>query len=150
MSISDGSQGLMVNKCCYFVRNVAAGVALDMTKSGENDLLFGELGDSALGTIESILSQSYKPMLNTYDSWGKVDEEHRSDFVSRLNNLGIPMREGYSPPLHRVFNVPDVHPVAENLEDKELMTFDVCSYSPTKRQRKTMREIFRKVGDSLK
>jgi dynein heavy chain len=83
----------MVNKCCYFVRNVAAGIALDMTKSGENDLLFGELGDSALGTIESILSQSYKPMLNTYDSWGKVDEEHRSDFVSEMNSFIMNINE---------------------------------------------------------
>jgi dTDP-4-amino-4,6-dideoxygalactose transaminase len=87
---------------------------------------------------------------HVYYIWAaKVGVWPRDTFVSRLVNLGIPMREGYSPPLHRVFDVPDVHPIAENLEDKELMTFDVCSYSPTSRQRRVMRKIFQVVGDSL-
>ena len=34
----------MIYKSCYFVRNTAPGEALDLTKSGETDLLFGELG----------------------------------------------------------------------------------------------------------
>ena len=87
LSLTDGSNGLMVNKCCYFVRNIPAGVALDLTKCGDSDLLFGELGDSALGTIEAILSQTYRPMLNTYDNWGKVDEEQRSDFISEIGSF---------------------------------------------------------------
>jgi dynein heavy chain len=77
----------MVHKCCYFVRNVAQGVSLDLTRSGESDLLFGELGNSALGTIEAILSQSYRPMLDTYDNWGKVDEEQKSDFISEIGSF---------------------------------------------------------------
>jgi hypothetical protein len=64
----------MTEKCCYFIRNVPNGVPLDLLKSGETDLLFGELGKSALGTIEAILSQSYRPMLDSYDNWGKVDD----------------------------------------------------------------------------
>lgn len=87
---------------------------------------------------------------HVYYIWAaKIWAWQRSDFVSRIFGLGIPLNEGYSPPLHRVFNAPDVHPVSENLEDKELMTFDVCSYSPTGRQRKIMREIFRKVAESM-
>ena len=77
----------MTHKCCYFIRNVPSGVALDTAKGGEADLLFGELGNSALGTIEAILSQSYRPMLNTYDNWGKVDEEQRSDFISEVGSF---------------------------------------------------------------
>ena len=77
----------MTQKCCYFVRNVASGVALDGSKIGESDLLFGELGESPLGTIESMLSQSYRPMLDSYDSWGKVDEEQRSDFISEIGSF---------------------------------------------------------------
>ena len=84
LSISDGNSGLMMYKSCYFVRNTPPGEALDLSKSGETDLLFGELGDSALGTIEAILSQSYRPMIDEYDSWGKVDDEHKADFVSEI------------------------------------------------------------------
>jgi len=50
LSVSDGTNGLMMFKCCYFIRNVQSGVALDLTKCGENDLLFGEFGSSALGS----------------------------------------------------------------------------------------------------
>jgi dynein heavy chain len=87
LSLSDGSNGLMTHKCCYFIRNVANGVALDLNKSGESDLLFGEFGASALGTIEAILSQSYRPMLDNYDNWGKVDEEQKNDFVSEIGSF---------------------------------------------------------------
>lgn len=44
LSISDGNTGAMIYKSCYFVRNTPPGEALDLTKSGETDLLFGELG----------------------------------------------------------------------------------------------------------
>jgi len=87
LSISDGSSGVMTYKCCYFIRNVPSGVALDLSKSGESDLLFGELGSSALGTIEAILSQSYRPMLDSYDNWGKVDEEQKNDFISEIGSF---------------------------------------------------------------
>lgn len=45
---------MMMFKCCYFIRNVQSGAALDLTKCGENDLLFGEFGSSALGKYTSI------------------------------------------------------------------------------------------------
>jgi len=87
LSISDGNQGVMMYKCCYFVRNLAPGVALDLTKSGDSDLLFGELGDSPLGSIEAILSQSYRPMLDSYDNWGKVDDEQKNDFINEMGSF---------------------------------------------------------------
>ena len=60
---------------------------MDLTKSGDADILYGELGDSALGTIEAILSQSYAPLLEAYDGWGKVDEEQKKDFISEFNSF---------------------------------------------------------------
>jgi len=77
LTISDGNNGLMLYKCCYFVRNTQPGTGLDLTKSGDIDLLFGELGASPLGTIEAILSQAHRPMIDSYDSWGKVDDEQK-------------------------------------------------------------------------
>lgn len=96
ISISDGNIGLMTHKCCYFIRNVAPGAPVDPTKSGDSDLLFGELGTSALGSIEAILSQSYRPMLNSYDNWGKVDEEQRSDFISEMGSFITNINEALS------------------------------------------------------
>jgi len=42
------------------------------------------LGNSALGTIEAILSQSYRPLIDVYDNWGKVDEEQKTDFINEI------------------------------------------------------------------
>ncbi len=85
-----------MHKCCYFIRNVPNGVALDPLKSGDSDLLFGELGSSPLGTIESILSQSYRPMLDQYDNWGKVDDEQKNDFISEIGSFITNINEALS------------------------------------------------------
>lgn len=66
---------------------MASGVALDTSKSGESDLLYGELGGSALGTIEAILSQTYRPILENYDQWGRVDENQKSDFINEVKSF---------------------------------------------------------------
>lgn len=87
LSLSDGNSGLMTNKCCYFIRNVANGQPLDLLTAGGSDLLYGELGDSALGTIEAILSQSFRPMLDNYDNWGKVDDEQKNDFIGEIGSF---------------------------------------------------------------
>eukprot|EP01032_Pedospumella_encystans_P038575 gene38575-43710_t len=42
LSLSDGSNGLMTHKCCYFIRNVANGVALDLAKRGTTDSPFAD------------------------------------------------------------------------------------------------------------
>lgn len=96
LTLSDGNTGVMMHKCCYFIRNVPNGIALDITKSGDSDLLFGELGSSALGTIESILSQSYRPMLDQYESWGKVDDEQKNDFISEIGSFITNINEALS------------------------------------------------------
>lgn len=77
----------MTHKCCYFIRAVPAGATVDMMKSGDSDILFGELGSSALASIEAILSQSYRPMLDSYDNWGKVDDEQRGDFIVEMSSF---------------------------------------------------------------
>eukprot|EP01040_Poterioochromonas_malhamensis_P004773 gene4773-5123_t len=94
--ISDGTTGLMSQKCCYFIRNVGSGVALDGAKSGDADLLFGELGSSPLSTIEALLSQSYRPLIDIYDNWGKVDEEQKNDFVGEMNSFITNINEALS------------------------------------------------------
>ena len=86
----------MTSKCCYFIRNLPAGVALDNAKVGDADLLFGEVGDSPLGTIETLLNWSYRPMLDGYDSWGKVDEEQRSDFIGEIGSFITNINEALS------------------------------------------------------
>lgn len=73
----------------------------------------------------------------------------RRAFVNYLNSCGFPMIEGYSPPLNRVFQTGDYCPVAERMEDKELIKFEVCSHDPTKRQLHIMKDIVRRAADEI-
>lgn len=74
----------------------------------------------------------------------------REKFVTKLNRANLPMNGGYSPPLNRVFQLNHSFPEAEHIEDVEIITFDVCSYSPKKRQLKVMKNIIHKAAESLK
>ncbi len=71
----------------------------------------------------------------------------RAKFIKILQDHGFPMNEGYSPLLSRVFNDDGKYPIAEELEDKKLITFDICSYSPTRRQKKMMKDIIGMAAD---
>lgn len=71
----------------------------------------------------------------------------KQSFVAELLKRGLPINIGYSPLLNRVFKSDDRCPVAEEIEDNHIITFDICSYDPNKRQRKAMREIFKIAGE---
>ncbi len=85
---------------------------------------------------------------HVYYQWAaKVAGGKRKEFVSKLAEYGLPMNIGYSPLLSDVFHTGGDYPVARRMEDEELITFEICSYDPTKQQREIMREIFKYAGD---
>jgi dTDP-4-amino-4,6-dideoxygalactose transaminase len=88
---------------------------------------------------------------HVYYTWaGLVEGGRRKALVRRLNAYGFPMRAGYSPLLHRIFGVTDsLCPVAEHIEDNEIITFEVCRYDPSWRHRRQMRAIAKKVLESV-
>lgn len=71
----------------------------------------------------------------------------RDGFVRYLRDHGFPMNVGYSPLLSRVYGTPEFkYPTAENMEDKQLITFDICSHSPTKRQKRVMKRLLEQAA----
>lgn len=48
------------------------------------------------GTIEAILSQSFRPMIDHYDNWGKVDDEQKNDFISEIGSFITNLNEALS------------------------------------------------------
>lgn len=88
---------------------------------------------------------------HVYYIWAaKIYEHKRHEFVETLVAHGIPMNLGYSPLLNRVFRSGgDVFPMAQLLEDVELITFDICSHDPSAKQRKIMWEIFDLAGHAI-
>lgn len=73
----------------------------------------------------------------------------RADFLGRLNKRGVPIHPGYSTPLHRLFEEDVTLPVAEEMEDQRLMTFEVCAYDMKSHHLNTMRDIILEEAEQV-
>lgn len=72
----------------------------------------------------------------------------RGEFVTRMNERGVPIRAKYAPLLHRLFNTGDQCPVVEHV-DSRIVVFEVCAYDLSSGQMKTLREIFKQVAGDM-
>lgn len=73
----------------------------------------------------------------------------RDNFVINLRLRGFPMRLGYTSPLHRVFNTKQNLPVVQEIEYHKIITFEVCSWDPSRAHIQRMKEIVNEVGGDL-
>jgi perosamine synthetase len=79
-------------------------------------------------------------------------ERDRARFVQALAAEGVPLTEGYGPPLYRLpafapFARPC--PVAEDLHDRRLFTFENCGYDPSPEQIRQIGHAFQKVAERI-
>lgn len=68
----------------------------------------------------------------------------RFSLVAALQTRGIPVRLGYSRPLHKIFGTKDECPIADTIEHECLITFEVCGYDPKAHHLRKMRDIILK------
>lgn len=92
--------------------------------------------------------------VHAYYLWaGKIRGDGARDirdrFVTALVERGVPFRIGYSPLLHRLFGEEVVLPVAEDIEDNRLFTFEVCAYDPKTHHLNRMRDIILEEADEI-
>jgi dTDP-4-amino-4,6-dideoxygalactose transaminase len=78
---------------------------------------------------------------------GACDIRHA--FVTRLRARGVPFREGYSKLLHKLFEEDCTLPVAEEIENERLFTFEVCAYDPKQHHLRRMRDIILEEADRM-
>lgn len=74
--------------------------------------------------------------------------KRRGEFVTRLNERGVPIRAKYAPLLHRLFDTGDHCPVVEDV-DNRIVVFEVCAYDPTSQQMKLLAEIIKRVAGDM-
>jgi dTDP-4-amino-4,6-dideoxygalactose transaminase len=87
---------------------------------------------------------------HVYYVWAaRIINNKRKQLVTKLNERGFPMREGYTKPLNYVFDSAQTCHITEETELRELITFEVCRWNPTKKQRRTMEEIVKRVTVEL-
>lgn len=77
---------------------------------------------------------------------------NRKSVVEALNAEGFPAKEGYVEPLYHLPTFSKSRcfcPVAEQLHNEELVTYENCAYAPTPKQLKQIRTAFKKVADAI-
>jgi len=92
--------------------------------------------------------------VHSYYLWaGKITGSNPCDirerFVTKLNERGVPFRIGYAPLLHKLFGEIYPLPVAEEMENGRLFTFEVCAYDPKAHHLKQMREIILQEAETV-
>ena len=84
LGVSYGDSTLMNSKCCYFLRR---GTAVDPSVANDTALLYGEILDSPLETIKSLLTSTYAPLFAESNEWGSTNEEQKAEFNEELNKF---------------------------------------------------------------
>ena len=82
--VSYGDTTLMNSKCCYFLR---VGDSVDTSVANDTSLLYGEMSESPLETIKSLLSSTYAPLFAQSSEWGNTNEEQKADFNEEMNKF---------------------------------------------------------------
>ena len=82
--VSFGDSVKMEAKCCYFIRTEDF---VDTSVANDTALLYGEISDTPLKTIEAILSFAYRPMFSCSKEWGKANDEQKDDFKAELDRF---------------------------------------------------------------
>ena len=88
---------------------------------------------------------------HVYYMWaGKIPASpyKRRSLVAALNERGVPFREGYIQPLHKLFSAEYQLPVVEQTE-ADLITFEVCAYDPNAHHLKSMDRIIQEEAEIL-
>ena len=87
---------------------------------------------------------------HVYYMWtARVLNGQRHHLVKRLQDAGVPMREGYSPSLPSIFDKDQKCPTVDTMERSQLISFEVCAYDPRSQQRKKMKEIVRRACNDV-
>jgi len=68
---SNGDAHYMDTKCCYFLRSTG-GKPVDTSVGNDKTVLYGEISESPLETIEALLSGSFQGLFASSAEWGKV------------------------------------------------------------------------------
>lgn len=74
--VSDGEKVKLKGKGVYFIR-VNEKKAINVNAASDNEVLFGEISQHTVTSLNTIINQVYKPLVDRMDSqsWGVCEDE---------------------------------------------------------------------------
>lgn len=136
---------------------VCAAIALAQLRRGQ-EITAGRVKQAeaiiaAIGNIPGITPPYVHPdCFHVYYAIPFLIERNRTEFCKALREAGVPIVEGYVPPLYRLPAFAPYGrscPVAQSLHDQRLFYFENCAYDPSERQIEQIGAAFRKAAEVL-
>jgi 2-hydroxy-3-keto-5-methylthiopentenyl-1-phosphate phosphatase len=82
-------------KGVYFVRTTQPGKPITATNTNDNEVLFGEVSEHTVTSLDTMINLIYKPLINQLDvkEWGVCEEEQKKEFRSVFDKFANELKE---------------------------------------------------------
>jgi len=77
------SQVKLRGKAVYFIRNKRPGEAISATGQNDSEVLFGEVSEQTITTLNTYINNVYKPMMDRLENndWGVCEQDARKEYL---------------------------------------------------------------------
>jgi dynein heavy chain len=93
--VTDGEKVKLKGKGVYFVRTAPPGKAINVASANDNEVLFGEISEHTVTSLNTIINQVYKPLVDRLEvqDWGVCEEEQKKEFTSVFDKFANELKE---------------------------------------------------------
>ena len=93
--VTDGEKVKLNGKGNYFVRTTPPGKKLNESVMNDNQILFGEISEHTVTSLNTIINQVYKPLVDHLEvaDWGVCEEEQKKEFTSFFDKFANELKE---------------------------------------------------------
>ena len=93
--VTDGEKVKLKGKGVYFVRTTPPGKPLNASGSNDNEVLFGEISEHTVTSLNTVINQVYKPMVDKLEvnDWGVCEIEQKKEFTSVFDKFAYELKE---------------------------------------------------------
>lgn len=81
--ITDGEKLKLKGKGVYFMRCTPPGKPISQNGTNDNEVLFGEINEHTVFTLNTVVNNIYKPLIDRLDGadWGSCEDEQKKEFM---------------------------------------------------------------------
>lgn len=93
--VTDGEKVKLQKKGVYFVRTNPPGKPINLMNGNDNEVLFGEISSHTVTSLNTIINQVYKPLVDRLgsDAWGVCEEDQKKEFNSVFDKFAVELKE---------------------------------------------------------
>jgi len=109
----------------------------------DNSVLFGQISEHSVYSLNTIINQIFKPLVDQLDDWGKCEEDQRKEFTSYFEKFANELKEALKS-LSQNINLEEYPPQWEN-EAKNIHS----SKAPSNEMINDFEKLFNKWSEQI-